>query len=39
MKSFIPSAPSAPTSLVAARISAAVVWLLVWASITGSAWA
>ena len=39
MKSFIPSAPSAPTSLVAARISAAVVWLLVSASITGSAWA
>jgi rare lipoprotein A len=37
MNSFVPSGPSASTSRVAPRISAAVVWLLVSASITALA--
>jgi rare lipoprotein A len=37
LNSSVPSGPSASTSRVAPRISAAVVWLLVSASITASA--
>ena len=37
MNSSVPSALSASTSLVASRVSAAVVWLVVFASITVSA--